>query len=58
MWHALERREKCTDFLKRNSEGKTPLERPRRGWGMGSEWIFGDWSGFRWLRIGTGGGLL
>jgi hypothetical protein len=30
---------------------------------MGSEWILGRmagavWSGFGWLRIGTGGGLL
>jgi len=30
---------------------------------MGSEWILGRlaggvWSGFNWLRIGTGGGLL
>jgi hypothetical protein len=43
-------------------EGKTPLERPRRRWEDGirmdlSEKVGGVWSGFTWLRIGTGGGL-
>jgi hypothetical protein len=45
------------------SEGKRPLERPRRGW---EDWIRmylrkigcgGVWSGYTWLRIGTVGGL-
>jgi hypothetical protein len=44
-------------------EGKRPFGRQRRRWKMGSEWILrklacGVWSGFSWLRIGTGGGLL
>jgi hypothetical protein len=44
-------------------EGKRPLGRPRRRW-MNSfridarEIRLGVWSGFIWLRIGTGGGLL
>jgi hypothetical protein len=43
-------------------EGKRPLERPRRRW-VESKWIlgrfaWGAWSGFNWLRIGGGGGLL
>jgi hypothetical protein len=43
-------------------EGKSPLESPRRRWEDGIKmdlreisWV---WSGFIWLRIGTGGGLL
>jgi hypothetical protein len=44
-------------------EGKRPLGRPRHRWEMGSEWIlerlaWGVWTGFEWLRTGTGGGLL
>jgi hypothetical protein len=46
-------------------EGKRPLERPRRRWEYGLKmdlreigWEGGGWSGFTWLRIGTGGGLL
>jgi hypothetical protein len=45
-------------------EGKGPLERPRRRWEDGIEMDFteivwgGVWSGFTWLRIGTGSGLL
>jgi hypothetical protein len=45
-----------------------PMERDHsedRGvdWRIGSKWILGrlaggGWSGFSWLRIGTGGGLL
>jgi hypothetical protein len=43
--------------------GKIPLERPRRRWQDAIKmdlkkigwWV---WSGFTWLRIGTGGGLL
>jgi hypothetical protein len=44
-------------------EGKKHLEdQGVAGW-MGSEWIlgrlaWGTWTGFDWLRIGTGGGLL
>jgi hypothetical protein len=46
-------------------EGKRPLGRPRRRWEDGIKmdlreigWVQGVWSGFTWLRIGTGGGLL
>jgi hypothetical protein len=44
-------------------EGKRPLVKPRRRWEDGikmglREINWGVWSGFTWLRIGTGGGLL
>jgi hypothetical protein len=51
--------------LVEKSEGKRPLGRPKRRWECGIEmdlteigWGGGAWSGFIWLRIGTGGGLL
>jgi hypothetical protein len=44
-------------------EGKRPLRRPRHRWENGITvdlrkigWVV--WSGFKWLGIGTGGGLL
>jgi hypothetical protein len=45
------------------SEGKRPLGRPRRRWEdrikMDLREIgWGVWSGFSWLRIGTGDGLV
>ena len=44
-------------------EGKRPLGRPRRRWGIILRWIFRNWArvgrtGWSWLRIGTGGGHL
>jgi hypothetical protein len=44
-------------------EGKRPIGRPRRRWEDGikihlREIVWGVWSGFTWLRIGTVGGLL
>jgi hypothetical protein len=44
-------------------EGKRPLGRPRHRWEDGirmdvREIVWGVWSGFTWLRIGTVGGLL
>jgi hypothetical protein len=44
-------------------EGKRPLGRPRRGWEDGirldlRETGLGVWTGFDWLRIGAGGGML
>jgi len=41
-------------------EGKRPLGRHRRRWGIILRWIFrkwdvGIWTGSSWLRIGTGG---
>jgi hypothetical protein len=49
--------------LEGKPEGKRPLGRPRRRWEDGirmdfSEIGLGVWSGFDWLRIVTGGGLL
>jgi hypothetical protein len=44
-------------------EGKRPLGKPRHRWedgirmDLGGDWLE-VWSGFSWLRIGTGGGLL
>jgi hypothetical protein len=43
-------------------EGKRPIERLRRRWEDGIRMDLRDigsgvWSGFIWLRIGTGGGL-
>jgi hypothetical protein len=42
-------------------EGRTPMERPRRRWGIILSWILRMWEGVVWtgcsgLRIGTGGG--
>ena len=44
-------------------EGKRPLGRPRRRWGIILRWILRKWegvvgTGWSWLRIGTGGGRL
>jgi len=44
-------------------EGKRPLERPRRRWGIilrliHRKWDVGLWTGSRWLRIRTVGGHL
>ena len=44
-------------------DGKRPLGRPRRRWGIILRWIFRKWegvvrTGWSWLRIGTGGGHL
>jgi len=44
-------------------EGKRPLGRPRRKWednikGFFRKWDVGVWTGWSWLRIGTGGGHL
>jgi hypothetical protein len=63
MWHAWERREKLYKVLVGNPERKTPLGRPRRrredGIRMDLREIgLGVWTGFDWLRTGTGGGLL
>jgi hypothetical protein len=63
MWHAWDRKEKCTRFW-----WATPKERDRsEDQGvvvkMVSEWMVGKmawgvWIGLIWLRIWTGGGLL
>jgi hypothetical protein len=62
MWHAWERRGKCTRFW-----WESPKERQhsedrgvdgRMGIRMDLKRLAGGWNGFNWLRIGTGGGLL
>jgi hypothetical protein len=63
MWHAWERREKCTRFWWEIPEGKRPLGRPRRRWEDGirmdlREIGLGVRIGSDWLRTGTGGELL
>jgi hypothetical protein len=62
MWHAWDRT-KVYKVLVGQPERKTPLGRPRRRWEDGirmdlRETAWGVWSGFRWLRIETGGWLL
>jgi len=57
-----ERRVVCRDLVGR-TEGKTPLGRPRLGWGIISRWIsktwdVAVWTGSSWLRLGTGVGHL
>jgi len=44
-------------------EGKRPVGRPRRRWGIILRWLFRKWegvvgTGWSWLRVGTGGGHL
>jgi hypothetical protein len=60
MWHAWQRGEKCTGW--ESPREKDHFEDQGVDGRMGLEWILeilvGGWSGFTWLRIGTGGGLL
>jgi hypothetical protein len=63
MWHAWERREKCTRFWWDSPREGDHLEDQGVGGRMGSECILGRlaWGvciGFEWLRTGTCGGLL
>jgi hypothetical protein len=63
MWHAWERREKCTRFWWESPKERDLSEDQGVGGRMESEWILGKlawgvWIGFDWLRTGTGGGLL
>jgi hypothetical protein len=56
------RGEKRVRVLVGKPEGKRSLERPRRRWENGikldlREIVWGVWSGFTWLRIGTVSGL-
>jgi hypothetical protein len=51
------------EVLMGKPEGKRPLERPRRRWENGIKMDLREigwrvWSGFTWLRIGIGDGLL
>jgi hypothetical protein len=57
------RGEKIVQAFGGKSEGKRPFVRPRRKWKDDirmdlREMGWGMWSGFSWLRIGTGSGLL
>jgi hypothetical protein len=60
MWHAWERREKCTRFWWESLKERDHLEDQGLGGKMGQngDWLGGVWIGFDWLRIETGGGLL
>jgi hypothetical protein len=63
MWHAWERKEKCTRFWRESPKKRDHSEDQGVDGKMGSEWILGRlawgvWIGFDYLRIGTGGGLL
>jgi hypothetical protein len=63
MWHVWERKEKCTKFRCENPKERDHPEDQGVDGKMGSEWILGRltwgvWTGFNWLRTGTGGGLL
>jgi hypothetical protein len=53
MWHAWERREKCTRFLVGKPEGKRPLGRPRHRWGDGIRIDFREivLGGVDWIRL-------
>jgi hypothetical protein len=62
MWHAWERREKCTRFWWESPKERDHSDDQDIDGRMGSEWIIGRlagrWIGFDWLKIGTGGELL
>jgi alpha-glucosidase (family GH31 glycosyl hydrolase) len=60
MWHAWERGETCTGFWSESPEEKDHLkDQGVDGIKMDlREIVWGVRSGFTWLRIGTGGGLL
>jgi hypothetical protein len=61
MWHAWERREKCTRFWWESPKERDHLEDKGVG---GEDGIrmelagWGVWIGFDWLRIWTGGRML
>jgi hypothetical protein len=63
MWHAWERREKCTRFWRESPKERPHFEDQGVDGKTRSEWILGRlasgvWIGFDWLRTGTGSGLL
>jgi hypothetical protein len=54
MWHAWERREKCTRFWWESPNKRDHLEDQRVGGKMGSEWILAKlaWGGgVDWIRL-------
>jgi hypothetical protein len=63
MWHTWERGETCTGFWWESAKGRDRLEDQGVNERIGSKWILKKlpgrmWSGFTWIRIGNGGGLL
>jgi alpha-glucosidase (family GH31 glycosyl hydrolase) len=61
MWHAWERREKCTRFWWESPKERDDLEDQGVGgirMDLREIGLWGVWIGFDWLRTGTGGGLL
>jgi hypothetical protein len=61
MWHAWERIQKCTRFWWESQKERDYWEDQGIDGRMGSmdlREIGWGWSGFNWLRIGTGGKLL
>jgi hypothetical protein len=63
MWHAWERREKCTRFRWESPKERDLSEDQGEGGKMGSEWMLGRlawrvWIGFDWFRIRNGCRLL
>jgi hypothetical protein len=62
MWHAWERRGKCTRFWLESPNERDHFEDQGVDGRIGSEWILGRLAGSvesrsSWLRIVTGGGL-
>jgi hypothetical protein len=53
MWHAWERREKCTRFWWESPKERDHWEDQDIGGKMGSEWILGRvaWGGVDWIRL-------
>jgi hypothetical protein len=62
MWHAWERKEKCTRFWWGNPKKRHHLEDRDEmgGWDQNAPLgdFLGVWTELKWLRIGAGGGLL
>jgi hypothetical protein len=63
VWHAQNRRGKCTRYWWESQKERDHLEGQGVDGRIGSEWILGSsaggvYSGFSWLRIETGLGLL
>jgi hypothetical protein len=53
MWHAWERREKCTRFWWESQKERDHWEDQGVSGKMGSEWILGRlaWGGVDWIRL-------
>jgi hypothetical protein len=63
MWHAWERGEMCRGFWWESPKEREHLKDQFVDGRIGSKWTLGRlvgglWSGFSWLRIVNGGGLL